>query len=155
MNNTKLKVKGEVEVIVERPESLCDNGKLCAYITGTPVKAKSKDLRGIFKNMKRAVDLYLKDNSNPCKVLSGEFKLVYKVDVTTFLDYYGEDLFSSDELKHITGFDDTQVFLYTMGDEDLKPSKSQVERIKKGINTLIEELSAIRLQQCHSIIKKQ
>lgn len=135
----------EVEVIVERSDNLCDNGKLSSYITDTPIKAKSKDLRGIFKNMKRAVDIYLKDNSDHCEILSGEFKLVYKIDVTTFIDYYGDNLFSSEGLKHITGFDDTEVFLYAMGDRDIEPSKQQFERIKKGLKTLIEELSIIRL----------
>jgi len=135
----------EIEVIVERPDNLCNNDKLSAYITGTPVKAKSKDLRGIFKKMKKAVDMYLKENSNPSEILSGEFKLVYKIDATIFIDYYGDYLFSSEGMKYVTGFDDTQVFLYAMGDRDLEPSKHQIERIKTGLKTLIEEFSIIRL----------
>lgn len=72
-----------VEVIVEHA------GKnLSAYIEGAPVITVGNDIKELEENMKEAIELYLEDNSNPVKVLSGEFELKFRIDVATFINYY-------------------------------------------------------------------
>lgn len=64
-----------VEVIVENAGS-----NLSAYIEGAPIMTVGNDIREIEENMKKAIDLYLEDNPNPCDVLKGEFTLKFKID---------------------------------------------------------------------------
>lgn len=126
-----------VEVIVEHA------GKnLSAYIENAPVITVGNNMKEIESNMKEAVDLYLEDNPNPCEALSGEFELKFKIDAATFINYYS-GIFTKAALSRITGINERQLWHYAAGVH--KPRKSQLEKIQKGINSLTEELSSIRL----------
>lgn len=125
------------EVIVEHA------GKnLSAYIEGAPVITVGNDIREIERNMKEAVELYLEDNPDPCKALSGEFKLKYRMDAATFINYYS-NIFTKAALSRITGINERQLWHYAAGVH--KPRKQQLEKIQKGIRDLTVELSAINL----------
>ena len=118
-----------VEVIVEHA------GKnLSAYIEGAPVITVGNDMREIAENMK--------DNSNPCEILSGEFDLKFKIDAATFINYYS-NIFTKAALSRITGINERQLWHYAAGVH--KPRKQQLEKIQKGIQALSKELSAIHL----------
>lgn len=126
-----------VEVIVEHA------GKnLSAYIENAPVITVGNNMKEIESNMKEAVELYLEDNPNPCEALSGEFELKFKIDAATFINYYS-GIFTKAALSRITGINERQLWHYAAGVH--KPRKSQLEKIQKGINSLTEELSSIRL----------
>lgn len=126
-----------VEVIVEHA------GKnLSAYIENAPVITVGNNMKEIESNMKEAIDLYLEDNPNPCEALSGEFELKFKIDAATFINYYS-GIFTKAALSRITGINERQLWHYAAGVH--KPRKSQLEKIQKGINSLTEELSSIRL----------
>ena len=126
-----------VEVIVEHA-----GNNLSAYIEGAPVITVGNDMKEIAKNMNEAIDLYLEDNPNPCKVLSGEYELRYKIDAATFINYYS-NIFTKAALSRITGINERQLWHYAAGVH--KPRKQQLEKIQKGIQTLTKELSAICL----------
>lgn len=66
-----------VEVIVENAGS-----NLSAYIEGVPIITVGHDLKEIEKHIKEAIDLYLEENPNPCKILKGEFTLKFKTETT-------------------------------------------------------------------------
>lgn len=130
-----------VEVIVENAG---DN--LSAYIEGAPVMTVGNDVKVIEKNMKEAVELYLKSckdmNIAPVEVLQGEFTLKFKIDAAAFINYYSS-IFTKAALSRITGINERQLWHYAAGVH--KPRKQQLEKIQKGINALTEELAAINL----------
>lgn len=130
-----------VEVIVEHA-----GNNLSAYIEGAPVITVGNDVKEIEKNMKEAVELYLKSckemNIAPVEVLQGEFTLKFKIDAATFINYYSS-IFTKAALSRITGINERQLWHYAAGVH--KPRKQQLEKIQKGINALTEELSAINL----------
>lgn len=126
-----------VDVIVEYA------GKnLSAYIEGAPIITAGNNMKEIEDNMKEAVDLYLEDNQAPCKVLSGEFELKFRVDAATFINYYS-GIFTKAALSRITGINERQLRHYAAGVH--KPRKVQLEKIQKGISALSKELSAINI----------
>jgi predicted RNase H-like HicB family nuclease len=130
-----------VEVIVEHA-----GNNLSAYIEGAPVITVGNDVKEIEKNMKEAVELYLKSckemNIAPVEVLQGEFTLKFKIDAATFINYYSS-IFTKAALSRITGINERQLWHYAAGVH--KPRKQQLEKIQKGINALTEELAAINL----------
>lgn len=104
------------------------------------------DVKGIEKNMKEAVELYLGSckemNIAPVEILQGEFTLKFKIDAATFINYYSS-IFTKAALSRITGINERQLWHYAAGVH--KPRKQQLEKIQKGINALTEELAAINL----------
>lgn len=126
-----------VEVVVEH-----GGQNLSAYIEGAPVITVGNDMREIADNMKEAIGLYLEDNSNPCEILRGEFELKFKIDASTFINYYS-NIFTKAALSRITGINERQLWHYAAGVH--KPRKKQLDKIQKGIQSLTKELSAINL----------
>lgn len=130
-----------VEVIVEHA-----GNNLSAYIEGAPVITVGNDVKEIEKNMKEAVELYLDScnemNIAPVEILQGEFTLKFKIDAATFINYYSS-IFTKAALSRITGINERQLWHYAAGVH--KPRKQQLEKIRKGINALTEELAAINL----------
>ncbi|MDL2303879.1 antitoxin HicB [Bacteroides sp. OttesenSCG-928-D19] len=126
-----------VEVIVEHA-----GNNLSAYIEGVPVITVGKDIKEIEKNMHEAVDFYLEDNPSPAELFSEKFELKFKIDASTFINYYS-NIFTKAALSRITGINERQLWHYAAGVH--KPRKRQLEKIQKGINHLTEELSSISL----------
>lgn len=126
-----------VEVIVEHAER-----NLSAYIENAPVFTVGNNMKEIENNMKEAIALYLEDNPNPCKTLSGEFELKFKIDAATFINYYSS-IFTKAALSRITGINERQLWHYAAGVH--KPRKTQLLKIQNGIKSLTSELSAISL----------
>ena len=127
----------KVEVTVENA------GKnLSAYIDGAPIITVGNDMAEIERNMHDAVELYLEDNPNPCDILKGEFELIFKMDVATFINNYS-GVFTKSALSRITGINERQLWHYAAGVH--KPRKAQSEKILNGIRSLADELSVINL----------
>ncbi len=124
-----------VHVTVEYAEK-----NLSAYIDGAPIVVVGNDLREVENNMKEAIELYLEDNPSPCKVLQGEFVLRYKIDAATFINYYS-NIFTKAALSRITGINERQLWHYAAGVH--KPRKKQLEKIQKGVESLVAELENI------------
>lgn len=74
--------------------------------------------------------------------MSGEFELKFKIDVSTFINYYS-NIFTKGALSRITGINERQLWHYAAGVH--KPRKRQLEKIRKGIQALTKELPAINL----------
>lgn len=63
------------------------------------------DVKGIEKNMKEAVEIYLDSckemNIAQVELLQGEFTLKFKIDAATFINYYSS-IFTKAALSQIT-----------------------------------------------------
>ena len=126
-----------VEVIVEY------TGKnLSAYIEGAPVFTVGNNLSEVEHNMREAVEFYLEDNPNPCKLLAGEFELKFRIDTATFINYYS-GIFTKAALSRITGINERQLWHYAAGVH--KPRRKQAEKIQHCIKNLTKELESINL----------
>ncbi|MBR4918365.1 MAG: antitoxin HicB [Bacteroidales bacterium] len=126
-----------IEVIVEYA------GKnLSAYIEGVPIITVGKDLKEIDSNIREAIDLYLQDNNHPCELLAGDYVLRFKIDPSTFINYYS-NIFTKAALSRITGINERQLWHYAAGVH--KPRKVQSEKIQNGIRSLTKELESIYL----------
>ncbi len=127
----------KVEVIVENAGS-----NLSAYIEGVPIVTVGDSVREVEENMREAIDLYLEDNDNPCELLTGEYELVFRLDVATFINYYS-NIFTKAALSRITGINERQLWHYAAGVH--KPRKKQMEKIQRGIHALSKELNSISI----------
>ncbi|MBO6079469.1 MAG: antitoxin HicB [Bacteroidales bacterium] len=126
-----------IEIIVEHA------GKnLSAYMEDAPIFTVGKDLKEIEKNIREAIDFYLEDNPNPSPALTDNYKLVFKIDTATFINYYS-GVFTKAALSRITGINERQLWHYAAGVH--KPRKKQTEKMQNGIKLLSHELEAIQL----------
>lgn len=119
---------------------------LSAYIEGAPVITTGKDMAEIEKNMMEAVALYLESCKElgiaPSELLTGDISLTYKVDASTFINYYS-NIFTKAALSRITGINERQLWHYAAGVH--KPRKRQLEKIQSGVQMLTHELQSICL----------
>lgn len=126
-----------VQVIIEH------TGKnLSAYIEGAPIITVGNSVKEIEANMQEAIALYLEDNPAPIDLLTGEFKLKFKLDVSTFINFYSS-IFTKAALSRITGINERQLWHYAAGVR--KPRPAQIKRIEEGLHNLANELSSIAL----------
>jgi len=127
----------QIDVIVEHA------GKnLSAYIKDAPIIVVGDSVREIEERIKEAISFYLEDNLEPIGILTGNFELKFKLETSTFINYYS-NIFTKSALSHITGINERQLWHYAAGVH--KPRKNQVEKIEKGIRSLAEELNEISL----------
>ena len=93
------------------------------------------------KEVQESIDFYVEcakaDGDSYSTVFDGEYKLVYKFDVQSLLDFY-RGIFSFSALQTITGINQKQLAHYASGIS--KPRKQQEEKIANGLNKLGQEL---------------
>lgn len=75
-------------------------------------------------------------------VLRGEYQLVYKFDVESFLMYYRK-IFTKSGLERLTGINQRQLQHYSSGLK--KPRPEQARKIETALHKLGSELLAIEL----------
>ncbi len=74
--------------------------------------------------------------------LDNEFKVIYKFDTESLLEYYS-GILSLSGLEKITGIHQKQLWNYLH--RKSKPRKAQIEKIEKGLHALGSELISISL----------
>lgn len=84
----------------------------------------------------------LKDLENCPDELKGDYKLVYKFDTVSLLNYY-KGIFTNAALEKITGINQKQIQHYTTGHR--KPRPEQRKKIENALHTLGKELLAVEL----------
>jgi len=127
----------QINVIVEHA------GKnLSAYIEGAPIIVVGDSVREIEEKMKEAISFYLEDNPDPVKIFIRDYELKFKLEASTFINYYS-NVFTKSALSRITGINERQLWHYAAGVH--KPRRNQIEKIEKGIRALAEELNEISL----------
>ncbi len=75
-------------------------------------------------------------------VLKGEYKVVYRFDIESFLNYY-KGIFSNAALERITGINQRQLQHYSSGLK--KPRQPQLKKIEGGLHKLAAELQSVHL----------
>ncbi len=91
-----------------------------------------------------AINLYKKHNTtgNIPEILKGEYELVFKLDVQSFMDYY-KGVFTPAALERIAGINQKQIQHYSSGYR--KPRPAQRKKIEDALHKLGRELLAVEL----------
>ena len=91
-----------------------------------------------------AIELIKKYNSSAKvpSILKGEFKLVFRFDTESFLNYY-KGIFSNSALERLTGINQRQLQHYASGLK--KPREAQLRKIESALHKLGGELLAVEL----------
>lgn len=76
------------------------------------------------------------------KVLKGKYKITYKFDTESLLNYY-QGIFTNSAFERLTGINQKQIQHYSTGLH--KPRKETREKIEKSLHQLGEELLAVEL----------
>jgi predicted RNase H-like HicB family nuclease len=91
----------------------------------------------------KAIKLFKKYNMmNLPKILQGEFKLKYRFDTQSLLNYY-KGVFTNASLERITGIKQKQIQHYASGLK--KPRAAQKLKIQDSLHKLAEELMEVEL----------
>lgn len=97
------------------------------------------------KNLKEQIKLYIdvmkEDGKNYPSYLEGDYEIKYKFDLPDLLDYI-KDIIGYSGLEKLTGIDKKQLWTYSNG---TKPHKTQIDKIRSGLNRLGRELVSIDL----------
>jgi len=130
----------ELKIIIEKSIDFYDAYALnCLGVYGagdTVDTAKENVLEGL----KLFIETKQKDDLP--EILKGEYKIVYKYDTQSFLNYY-DNIFSKVALEHMTGINQKQLHHYASGIK--KPRQEQRKKIETALHKLGEELLAIEL----------
>jgi predicted RNase H-like HicB family nuclease len=91
----------------------------------------------------RAVKLFKKYNKNNLpKKLQGEYKIKYRFDTQSLLNYY-KGIFTNASFERITGIKQKQIQHYASGLK--KPRAAQKHKIQLSLHKLAEELMEVEL----------
>jgi predicted RNase H-like HicB family nuclease len=91
----------------------------------------------------KSIKLYKKYNKNNLsKILQSQFKLKYRFDTQSLLNYY-KGVFTNASLERITGIKQKQIQHYASGLK--KPRAAQKIKIQQSLHKLAEELIEIEL----------
>lgn len=110
----------------------------CVSTGDTPAEIKNN----IIEAMKLHVKGSIEDNDPIPAKFKGAFKLVYKFNTATLLEYY-KGIFTKAGLERITGIDQKQLFHYASGHRNPRPAMAK--KIETALHQLGEELLAVRL----------
>ena len=131
-----------IKVIIELAEH-----NYSAYLDGVDgIVATGSSVEEIKMNMYEAINALIDE----CKefgcevpeVLTGDYELVFKMDVKSLLDFYS-GIFSKAGLERITGINQKQLWHYASGGR--KPRPEQAIKLESALHKLGEELLSISL----------
>lgn len=91
-----------------------------------------------------AIELFKEHNGakNISEILRGEFKVVYRFDTESLLNYF-RGIFTNSALEKITGINQRQLQHYASGLK--KPREPQKKKIEEGLHKLGNELLELEL----------
>ena len=131
-----------IKVIIERAEH-----NYSAYLDGVDgIVATGSSVEEIKMNMYEAINALIDECKEfGCEVpeeLTGDYELVFKMDVKSLLDFYS-GVFSKAGLERITGINQKQLWHYASGGR--KPRPEQAIKLESALHKLGEELLSISL----------
>lgn len=95
------------------------------------------------KNLMNGLVLYAKHNASaPAWIKNKTFKVVYKFDAESILNYY-RGIFTNAALERITGINQRQIQHYASGAK--RPRPQQLKKIESAFHQLGEELISVEL----------
>jgi hypothetical protein len=135
-SNTMKKIK----VVIERSADL-----FSAYAENVAgVTGSGDSVEEAKKSLLKTIRLFKRYNTqkNIPEILKGEYELVYKFDVQSFLNYY-KGVFTPAALERIAGINQKQIQHYSTGHR--RPRPAQRKKIKDALHKLGQELIAVEL----------
>lgn len=131
-----------IKVIIERAEH-----NYSAYLDGVDgIVATGSSVEEIKMNMYEAINALIDECKEfGCEVpeeLTGDYELVFKMDVKSLLDFYS-GIFSKAGLERITGINQKQLWHCASGGR--KPRPEQAIKLESALHKLGEELLSISL----------
>ena len=130
----------QIEAIIER----ASDGTYSVYCINEMFSGMGDSAEDAKKDMLRQMDFFKKtakeEGFSYPKFLDEDFKVVYKFEVESLLEYYS-GILSLSGLEKITGIHQKQLWNYLH--KKSKPRKAQVEKITVGLRSLGSELMSI------------
>ena len=128
----------EVKIIIERSKDM-----FSAYAENVEgIYGGGKTVAEAKQSIVDAILLYKKYNKSVPAILKGEYKLAYKYDTESLLNYY-KGIFTNAALERITGINQKQLQHYASGIK--KPRVAQTRKIQTALHNLGNELLAVEL----------
>jgi predicted RNase H-like HicB family nuclease len=94
------------------------------------------------KNLMDGLALYAKHNNAPVWIKNKSYKIVYKFDAESILNYY-RGIFTNAALERITGINQRQIQHYASGVK--RPRPTQLKKIESAFHQLGQELISVEL----------
>ena len=130
----------KVKIVIERSADLfgayAENVKGVTGGGNTIDEAKQSALETI-----RIIKEHHSDKNIPA-ILKGDYEIVYKFDVQSFLEYY-KGIFTPAALERIAGINQKQIQHYSTGHRNPRPA--QRKKIETALHKLGHELLAVEL----------
>ncbi len=128
------------KIIIEITKSSDHYG---AYAVNCPgVYGAGNTVEEAKKNVLEGLKLLLENSKDIPKILSGDYAIVYRFNVQSFLKYF-EKIFSKPALEKMTGINQKQFHHYASGIR--KPRPTQRKKIESAIHHLGKELLSVEL----------
>lgn len=130
----------QLKIIIERSKdqysAYAENAK-GIYGGGDTVKEAKESIFEAIRLFKK----YNKDNQIP-KILKSEYKMVYKFDAQSLLNYF-KGVFTNAAFEKITGINQKQIQHYSTGLK--RPRPAQMKKMETALHELGEELKSVEL----------
>ncbi|MFL9483204.1 type II toxin-antitoxin system HicB family antitoxin [Chitinophagaceae bacterium LWZ2-11] len=130
------KVKIVIEKSIDMFSAYAENIEGVYGAGDTVEEAKDSILSAI-----RILKAYNTEDNIP-KILKGEYKIEYKFDTESLLNYY-KKLFTKSGLEKITGINQKQLQHYSTGLK--KPRQAQTKKLETALHKLGHELLSVHL----------
>ena len=130
----------QIKIIVERSKDIIS----CYAENVEGIYGGGDTLQEAKQSVLDAIRLFKEYNNeeNIPEILKGDYELVYKFDVQSFLDYY-KGVFTPAALERIAGINQKQIQHYSSGHR--KPRLAQRRKIEEALHKLGHELIAMEL----------
>ena len=130
-----------IEAIIERAK----DGTFTVYCKDEIFSGAGETIQAAKKDMARQMQFYretaIDEGFKYPAFLDEEYEIHYTVDAPSLMAYYvNSGIFSLAGLEKVTGVNQKQLWSYLNG---TKPRKAQADRIRSGLRSLNEDLSAI------------
>ena len=122
-----------------------DNAGYGAWIENCPgVYGEGNTVQEVKKELLEGLDLFIAYNKkeNLPEILQGDYEIVYRFDVPSFLQYYS-DIFTTSALERLTGVNKRQLQHYASGLH--KPLPVQRKKIGRALHDFGKELQEVEL----------
>ena len=129
-----------IKIIIERSDD-----SFSAYADNVPgIYGQGDTVEDAKKSALAGLKLLItyNENGNIPTLLKGSYKIVFKFDAESFLNYY-KKIFTNAALERMTGINQKQLQHYATGLK--KPRQAQVKKIENAMHNLGKELMSVEL----------
>ncbi|MEO8772661.1 MAG: hypothetical protein ABI402_21375 [Ferruginibacter sp.] len=127
-----------INVIIER-----SNDMFSAYAENVEgIYGGGDTIDEVKQSIEDSIELYKSYNKDLPAIIKGKYKLSYKFDTESFIQFY-KGIFTNAALERLTGINQKQIHHYATGFK--KPRPAQAKKIEAAMHKLGSELMAVEL----------